>query len=627
MPRVCRRDMVPADEPIRLLCFSSCVRQLSLCSFSTTEDGRKVDRCQAVIELFRWYAQWFAVELYAIVVFSKGVLTYEHWRPDWARSWSAEEVLRRACHALANQVQERCKERNVQWRKGDPPPVELLEDTEAIEAWRAALHDVSRYMQVVKQRAAMQFNKEDKIWGYFWASRFLSYPVADIGRSTAVGMLLDLHAVGSGETVSIEEPSPCSAWHRLAEILSAGGRRIDLKDRPLAVWMNEGFSQATGLPAGRWSNDDLGEEAAGQSKLAGEDPARASGGRAEELFGTQDESERGSADAEPADAAEANRASPETELAASGDADHGAGAAFCEPQRGSVEERGASEESCTLNAGEHAPGTSPVDASGSGARKLNRRRGSGGGQDPARLRPLGMARLDIRREELFELGPVDCRQYGATGLGWQVARGIGPVTVWEWIELVRWLGPTWCAWRLANGKAKEKVAPAGWGKEAWEQWKEDLLKTRELDSAEQCEALEELKRWMGAWGEVSRLESLSSAGGIEQSAERLFSCRGHIEQLGLEVGRILGWSEEKVEYLRQVLGRVELSERKLIGLGEALLRDPKRTLREYLELNKWVERNRAARLARSQAAADGGGGGDKVGASGSGGGENSPDTS
>ncbi len=503
MGRRSRRDLIPKGKPLRVVCVSQCVQQMSLCQGMVQFKRRRIPRCQLLVELIDEYSRAYTVEVQAMVFVPDGWIMVLHLWPNRAAEWSDSEVLHRARIGLPTPVEALCRKHQVRWNEADPPPAVLLEDKAAIETLRKKLQELPLLMQVVKQRSAARFNREAGTRGAFWAERYFSFPINEQQESMLVALLTECLPQVRGLVQCLEQCTTGSGWDRAMEYLRGAGLPTDGGLMQHAVWLNERLAERLGVAAGLRTYPEL----------PGQVPAR-SAASAEE--GLQD------------------------------------------PMRGSATDVGC------------------ADSSGVSGRRL-----PGVWVDRQRLEALvnDLVRSERLREPLA-LAPMDCRPYQAEGLGWHQVRGVGPVTLEEWVAVLRWVGPSWCAWRLANGKDIQPVANVRRNRKRFEDWIEELLESPELSEAQSRQAIEKLQVWLTAWGRMSGLASLSSVEQVKLWVERLFEQRGSVDRTGDEIGRMLGLGPAGIEALRGVLRRVDLRLPDVVARGEASIQDLVRTLRE-----------------------------------------------
>jgi hypothetical protein len=202
---------------------------------------------------------------------------------------------------------------------------------------------------------------------------------------------------------------------------------------------------------------------------------------------------------------------------------------------------------------------------------------------------------------MMVLGPVDTRQYPeqvTEGDAWQEARGVGPITERELAELVRWVGATWCAWRLIKPEDQREK----FDRKLYERWREGqlpLLRMEELDERQRQRALERLSEWFWKWYEVCGVPSLATQADRQSWIGRLMAARNNPEELAEVMAKLMEIRIARRYELRSALARVRLSISRVISAGELLQVDLVRGARELLNLRAWVARRRAMMVAEA----------------------------
>ncbi|GIW94098.1 MAG: hypothetical protein KatS3mg110_2139 [Pirellulaceae bacterium] len=133
MGRLRRLDVIRKGKRIRLLCISICVRNKNLLGATGSGIDGISERQQFLLQLVSRYSPLFALEVFSAVALSDALLVHLELRPDWARMWSKEELLRRAWEAFPNLVKEYCRERNIEFDPQQGPPEVLLSTPAVLE--------------------------------------------------------------------------------------------------------------------------------------------------------------------------------------------------------------------------------------------------------------------------------------------------------------------------------------------------------------------------------------------------------------------------------------------------------------------------------------------------------------
>ncbi|GIW90269.1 MAG: hypothetical protein KatS3mg109_0701 [Pirellulaceae bacterium] len=239
MGRLRRLDVIRKGKRIRLLCISICVRNKNLLGATGSGIDGVSERQQFLLQLVSRYSPLFALEVFSAVALSDALLVHLELRPDWARMWSKEELLRRAWEAFPNLVKEYCRERNIEFDPQQGPPEVLLTHRRFLKKMRKRLQSLSLFFQLIKQISALKFNREDKVRGHFWAERFEAIPVTDKQFSVLMSLLAESQPVVMHVVSALEQPHTSSGWWRLLEGMLTGGIEVDAETQSDVVRLSE----------------------------------------------------------------------------------------------------------------------------------------------------------------------------------------------------------------------------------------------------------------------------------------------------------------------------------------------------------------------------------------------------
>ncbi len=174
MPRPNRRDIVDPDEVGIYHCYSRCARGAYLCGFDRETNMDYGHRKGWIIDRQNLLARIFALELFAYAVLDNHMHHVIRTRPDVAKQWTDEEVIRR-WHTLHPQK----SENGAVIELTDDHLAALLKDKAKIEEWRRRLASLSWYMKELKENIAKRANRESGKTGHFFDARFNSPRIAD----------------------------------------------------------------------------------------------------------------------------------------------------------------------------------------------------------------------------------------------------------------------------------------------------------------------------------------------------------------------------------------------------------------------------------------------------------------
>ncbi|GIW91037.1 MAG: hypothetical protein KatS3mg109_1469 [Pirellulaceae bacterium] len=251
MGRAARYEILPDGQPVRVACISECSRQQALLGKDRILGKDFSHRRKILLETCSRYRPAFALELYSTAVLPNAWVSYLHLHPEWAKSWSAEELLLRVKHAFPRSVAKRCREHRIRWRRNAPPPEVLCQDVEFIEYWRGQLASLPFFEQVVKQRVAIVFNQEDQVSGHFWSDRYGSVPVNAESHSILVALIQEIELVSTGVVPISEVCHSGSLWDRYVGLMREKGLEDDDSLLQVVTDLNELVITGLRTPDGR----------------------------------------------------------------------------------------------------------------------------------------------------------------------------------------------------------------------------------------------------------------------------------------------------------------------------------------------------------------------------------------
>src|SRR5512136_600661 len=149
-------------------CFSRCVRRAFLCGFDALT-GRDFSHRKAwLVDRIRYLAAIFAIEVCAYAVMETHDHTILRTRPDIVATWSDREVATRWLTLFP-------RHRGIRGATAGPAEEEicaLADNAERIAKLRRRLSSLSWFMGRLNEFIARAANKEDRVKGRFWESRF-----------------------------------------------------------------------------------------------------------------------------------------------------------------------------------------------------------------------------------------------------------------------------------------------------------------------------------------------------------------------------------------------------------------------------------------------------------------------
>jgi REP element-mobilizing transposase RayT len=211
-----RKSYVNDDEIGVYHCFTRCVRRAFLCGFDPVTQRDYSHRKAWIVDRLHLLAGIFAIDVCAYAVMENHDHTILRTRPDVAAAWSDREVAIRwltlfPCY---------CRKKETV-----PPPTEnqisaLADNMERIAQLRKRLSSLSWFMGRLNECIARAANKEDRVRGRFWESRFKCVRLLDDAAIVACMVYVDLNPVRAGRATTPEESDFTSiqerirAWHK-----------------------------------------------------------------------------------------------------------------------------------------------------------------------------------------------------------------------------------------------------------------------------------------------------------------------------------------------------------------------------------------------------------------------------
>jgi hypothetical protein len=175
-------------------CFSRCVRRAFLYGFDALTRRDFSHRKAWLVERLRFLAAIFAIEVCAYAVMENHYHTVLRTRPDTVATWSDQEVASRWLKLFP-------RHRDLQGTA--LPPAEkdicaLADCPERIAQLRQRLCSLSWFMGRLNEFMARAANKEDKVKGRFWESRFKCQALLDEAAIAACMVYVDLNPIRAG---------------------------------------------------------------------------------------------------------------------------------------------------------------------------------------------------------------------------------------------------------------------------------------------------------------------------------------------------------------------------------------------------------------------------------------------
>jgi hypothetical protein len=206
-----RSQYVNEDQEGVYHCFSRCVRRAFLCGFDALTQRDYSHRKEMLVDRLKQLAAIFAIEVCAYAVLENHYHLILRLRPDIVACWSDMEVAARWLMLFPLRRDK---------KKAPIPPVEeqikaLAACPERIAQLRKRLCSLSWFMGRLNEFIARAANKEDKVKGRFWESRFKCQALLDGAAIAACMVYVDLNLIRAGLAATPEESDFTSIQERI----------------------------------------------------------------------------------------------------------------------------------------------------------------------------------------------------------------------------------------------------------------------------------------------------------------------------------------------------------------------------------------------------------------------------
>ncbi len=199
-----RRKYVQEGQEEVYHCCTRCVRRAFLYGIDPLTHRDFSHRKAWILDRLKHLAAIFAIEVCAYAIMWNHYHTILRTRPDIAASWSDREVAIRWLKLFPK--------RQSNWEQDI---CALLRCPERIAELRSRLCSLSCFMGQLNEFIARAANKEDKVKGRFWESRFKCQVLLDEAAILAAMVYADLNLVRAGMAATPEESDFTSIQERI----------------------------------------------------------------------------------------------------------------------------------------------------------------------------------------------------------------------------------------------------------------------------------------------------------------------------------------------------------------------------------------------------------------------------
>ena len=209
MPRA-RKTLVSLDATPFYHCTTRCVRRAYLCG-EDRHSGRNFEhRRQWIEDRLLILASIYAIDIAAYAVMSNHYHVVLHVDREQGATWNDAEIIER-WHRLF-----RGSELSRRFDRGEPlDRAEQQALADQVAEWRQRLISISWFMRCLNEPIAREANREDKVTGKFWESRYTSQALLDEKALAACMVYVDLNPIRAQMANTPERSKHTSVQHRI----------------------------------------------------------------------------------------------------------------------------------------------------------------------------------------------------------------------------------------------------------------------------------------------------------------------------------------------------------------------------------------------------------------------------
>ncbi len=210
-----RYSQLSLDDTLWYHCVSRCVRRAYLCGDDFVTGHSYEHRRDWVAQRIKQLAAVFTIDVAAYAVMSNHyhiVVRVDNERPY---ELSTEEVMERWTQLYQGPI---LIGRYLSEQRSEMSESELFMVEELAVVYRERLSDLSWFMKNLNEYIARKANKEDRVKGHFWESRFKCQSLLDEKALLAAMAYVDLNPVRAKIAESPEKSEFTSIYERIKEL-------------------------------------------------------------------------------------------------------------------------------------------------------------------------------------------------------------------------------------------------------------------------------------------------------------------------------------------------------------------------------------------------------------------------
>ena len=210
-----RHAQVSLDDTPWYHCVSRCVRQAYLCGSDYTTGKSYEHRRDWVVQRIKHIAAIFTIDVASYAVMSNHyhiVVRVDNERPY---EMSTREVLKRWSQLYTGPL---IINRYLTDKQSEMSEGELFQVEKLAAVYRDRLCDLSWFMKNINEYIARKANKEDKVKGHFWESRYKCQSLLDEKALLTAMAYVDLNPVRAVMASTPEDSEFTSVHDRIKEI-------------------------------------------------------------------------------------------------------------------------------------------------------------------------------------------------------------------------------------------------------------------------------------------------------------------------------------------------------------------------------------------------------------------------